>query len=195
MSAELTKSVLVVDDEVGMRLALQASLQRQGWQVETAAGASEALRKFEEKRFPLVVTDVRMPDGDGFHLMRSVRMSAPGTAVIILTAFGNVPDAVQAMRGGACDYLTKPISFEQLQGAVTRVMKQAQLPAQTGSPSTIEIVGSSHLLMRTLGRDRHAARTAADVLIEAESGTGKEVLARFIHESSDRRSQPFVAVN
>ena len=81
MSSELNRSVLVVDDEAGMRLALQASFQRDGWTVETASGVSEAISKFEQKRFPLVVTDVCMPDGDGFHVMRSVRSSAPETAV------------------------------------------------------------------------------------------------------------------
>jgi len=194
MSCEPNRSVLVVDDEMGMRLALQANFQRQGWQVETAAGALEALRKFGQKRCPLVVTDVRMPDGDGFHLMRSVRLTAPETAVIILTAFGNVPDAVQAMRSGACDYLSKPISFEQLQSSVSRVMQHRHVPAPSND-STVAVIGSSSALLQTLDRARHAARTSADVLIEAESGTGKEVLARFIHENSERRDQPFVAVN
>ena len=158
MNIEPNRSVLVVDDEVGMRLALQANFQRQGWQVETAAGAAEALQKFGQKRFPLVVTDVRMPDGDGFHVMRSVRILAPETAVIILTAFGNVPDAVQAMRSGACDYLTKPISFEQLQAAVTRVMQHTQVSAQMGD-STVAVIGSSPALLQILDRARHAART------------------------------------
>ena len=173
MSSELNRSVLVVDDEAGMRLALQASFQRDGWSVETASGVSEALNKLEQKRFPLVVTDVCMPDGDGFDVMRSVRSSAPETAVIVLTAFGNVPDAVQAMRGGACDYLTKPISFEQLQGAVKRVMQQTPSLREAKSNRTT-IIGSSALLLRSLERARHAARTNADILIEAESGTGKE---------------------
>jgi DNA-binding NtrC family response regulator len=195
MNGEPNRSVLVVDDEIGMRLALQASFQRSGWQVETAGGAAEAIRKFERKAFPLVVTDVRMPDGDGFHVMRTVRQSAPGTAVIVLTAFGSVPDAVQAMRGGACDYLTKPVSFEQLQGAVERVMKQSQPALPVDLRGTVQIVGSSQLLLRALERARHAARTNADVLIEAESGTGKEILARYIHENSERRDKPFIAVN
>jgi len=205
MNATTNRSVLVVDDEAAMRLALQVNFQKQGWEVETAGGATEAIQKFQQKRFPLVVTDVRMPDGDGFNLMRSVRMSAPETAVIILTAFGTVPDAVQAMRGGACDYLSKPISFEQLQGAVTRVMGQredAQREAGSGQHRLAGrqdpgqgIIGSSPVLMRTLERARHAARTSADVLIEAESGTGKELLARYIHEASDRQERPFIAVN
>jgi DNA-binding NtrC family response regulator len=194
MSSVLNRSVLVVDDEAAMRLALQASFQREGWLVETACGVAEALHKFEQKRFPLVVTDVCMPDGDGFHVMRNVRASSPETAVIVLTAFGNVPDAVQAMRGGACDYLMKPISFEQLQSAVNRVMQHTQ-SATAEHPGKTRIIGASHALMRSLERARNAARTNADILIEAESGTGKEILARYIHEGSARRDQPFVAVN
>jgi len=193
--SESVNSVLVVDDEPGMRMALKANFQREGWHVETAAGASEALRKFDTGHFPLVVTDVRMPDGDGLQVMRTVRNSSPSTAVIVLTAFGNVPEAVQAIRGGACDYLTKPISFEQLQSAVKRVMRQAgDTSPEMGIPVG-SIVGNSPALLKALDRARHAAKTNADVLIEAESGTGKELLARFIHDSSARHSKPFVAVN
>lgn len=97
------QSVLVVDDEPGMRAALVANFERNGWQVESASGAAEALRKFGAARVPLVVTDVRMPDGDGMHVMRSVRQASPSTAVILLTAFGTVPEAVLAMQNGACD--------------------------------------------------------------------------------------------
>ena len=189
-----TRSVLVVDDEPGMRLALKANFEEAGWQVETASGPPEAMRKFEQTRFPLVVTDVRMPDGDGLELMRSVRASDSSTAVIVLTAFGTVAEAVTAMQGGACDYLMKPFSFEQLQSTVSRVM---QNPGTTAVRKGVraEIVGNSPALTRALDRARLAAQTSADVLIEAESGTGKELLARFIHESSDRREKAFIAVN
>ena len=98
------------------------------------------------------------------------------------------------MRGGACDYLTKPISFEQLQGAVKRLMQQTPSLQEAKSNRTT-IIGSSALLLRSLERARHAARTNADILIEAESGTGKESLARYVHEASARRDKPFVAVN
>ncbi|MFZ3266978.1 MAG: sigma-54 dependent transcriptional regulator [Terriglobales bacterium] len=191
-------SVLVVDDEPGMRMALQASFQRVGWRVETASGSSEALRKFTASAFPLVVTDVRMPDGDGLNLMRQVRHSRPSTAVILLTAFGSVPEAVKAIQGGACDYLTKPVSFEQLQSTVTRVMRQAARPTDGRTRPTRQadaIVGNSSALRQVLDRARHAARTNADVLIEAESGTGKELLARFIHDASSRSGKPFIAIN
>ena len=121
MTTVTTKSLLVVDDEPGMRMALKTNFERAGWLVNVASGSTEALRKLEFQRFPLVITDVRMPDGDGIQLMRSLRASSPATAVIVLTAFGNVPEAVEAMRGGACDYLTKPISFDQLQAKESAV--------------------------------------------------------------------------
>jgi DNA-binding NtrC family response regulator len=188
------RSVLVVDDEPGIRMALQANFQSEGWLVETANGANEAIRKFEQKRFPLVVTDIRMPDGDGLDLLRRVKASDATTAVILLTAFGTVAEAVKAMRGGACDYLTKPFSFEQLQSTASRLMKGQEAP-KVSTSARAAIIGDSPALLRMLDRARLAARNNADVLIEAESGTGKELLARYIHECSDRCEKPFVAVN
>jgi DNA-binding NtrC family response regulator len=189
-----SKSVLVVDDEPGMRMALKANFEREGWLVETAAGATEAARKCGQTSFPLMVTDVCMPDGDGLELMRRVRAADSSTAVIVLTAFGTVAQAVQAMQNGACDYLTKPFSFEQLQSTVERVMRNSG-DTQTSKSTRTEIVGQSVALMRVLDRARLAAQTDADILVEAESGTGKELLARYIHETSRRREKPFIAIN
>ncbi len=189
------RSVLVVDDEPGMRMALKANFERDGWLVETAAGTSEAVRKCGHSRFPLVVTDVCMPDGDGLEFMRRVRATDASTAVIVLTAFGTVAQAVEAMQNGACDYLTKPFSFEQLQSSVERVMRHSGEKQESSTALRTEIVGHSPALMRVLDRARLAAQTDADILVEAESGTGKELLARYIHETSLRRQKPFVAVN
>jgi DNA-binding NtrC family response regulator len=188
-------SVLIVDDEPGIRTALRASFLRHGWRVDTAACVREAVRNLEGKEFDLVVTDIRMPDGTGMEVLRSVRQLSPGTAVILLTAFGSVPDAVSAMRDGALDYLTKPISFEQLQITAAQVMHRARQLAVVEPAPAGDIVGRSPLLLRAIQRARAAASTGADVLIEAESGTGKELLARFIHDTSDRCRKPFVAVN
>src|SRR5690349_7026248 len=105
----MSERVLVVDDEIGMRTALEASLKRAGWQVECAAGTCEAIRKFEATRHGLVITDMRMPDGDGLEVIRRVRDLVPTTPVILLTAYGSIPEAVQAMKTGACDYLVKPV--------------------------------------------------------------------------------------
>jgi len=187
------KSVLVVDDEPGIRMALKTNFQNAGWNVETASGATEAIRKYGQTKFPLVVTDVRMPDGNGLEVMRSVRASGASTAVILLTAFGTVSEAVQAMQGGACDYLVKPFSFDQLQSAVERVMHNTEAP--TTKTAKTEIVGNSLALVHALDRARLAAQTDADVLVEAESGTGKELLARFVHETSSRREKPLIAIN
>jgi len=185
--------VLVVDDEAAMRAGLEANFRRQGWKVTTAGGASEALERFRLAPCPLVVTDMRMPDGDGLRVMQGVRALAPETAVIFLTAFANVPEAVNAMREGACDYLIKPISFEQLKQSAARVMDTR---LSTGAePNIGDFIGSSMITQRLIERARQVARTDADILMEAESGTGKELLARLVHRSSPRGQRPFVAVN
>jgi DNA-binding NtrC family response regulator len=185
--------VLVVDDESAMRAALEANFRRQGWKVMTAGGTREALERFRVAPCPLVVTDMRMPDGDGLRVMQGVRDLAPDTAVIFLTAFANVPEAVIAMREGACDYLVKPVSFDQLKESAARVMG-ARL-CRASAPNGGEFIGSSPLTQRLIERARQVARTDADILMEAESGTGKELLARFVHRSSPRSQRPFVAVN
>ena len=194
--------VLVVDDDSGMRAGLETRFLRRNWRVETAASAAEALEKFRRSLHPLVVTDIRMPgpDGrgeDGLAVLRAARTLAPSTAVILLTAFASVPDAVTAMKDGACDYLVKPVSFEQLEQAAERILKQARLQSETLSDiaKEKELAGHAPLWLRALDRARQAAASEADVLMEAESGTGKELVARLIHRLSARRDRPFVAVN
>ncbi|MDQ2926138.1 MAG: sigma-54 dependent transcriptional regulator [Acidobacteriota bacterium] len=215
LSKSQPHSVLVVDDEPGVRTALQANFLRHGWNVQTASGIRDAAAAIERGSFDLVVSDIRMRDGDGFEVMTLVRKDSPSTAVILLTAFGSVPEAVKSMRGGAFDYLTKPVSFDQLQATAARVMQRAVAIdagcpmsgfSDMGSASSFTstapvetvnsgIIGRSPLLLQTLHRARAAASTGADVLVEAESGTGKELIARFIHDASDRADKPFVAVN
>ena len=196
MTSEETLSVMVVDDEPGIRTALRANFLRHGWRVETASCVREAVRGVEGREFDLVVTDMRMPDGSGMEVMRAARKASPETAVILLTAYGSVPDAVTAMRDGALDYLTKPIPFDRLQATAAQVVHRAkQMPNAESLTVNGDIVGNAPALLRTLQRARAAASTGADVLIEAESGTGKELLARFVHDSSDRNAKPFVAVN
>jgi DNA-binding NtrC family response regulator len=196
MTSEETLSVMVVDDEPGIRTALRANFLRHGWHVETASCVREAVRGVEGREFDLVVTDMRMPDGSGMEVMRAARKASPETAVILLTAYGSVPDAVTAMRDGALDYLTKPIPFDRLQATAAQVVHRAkQMPPEESINVNGDIVGHAPALLRALQRARAAASTGADVLIEAESGTGKELLARFVHESSDRSGKPFVAVN
>jgi DNA-binding NtrC family response regulator len=185
------RAVLIVDDEAGMRTALEINFRRRGWQVETAGGKTEAIVRFRQRRHPLVVSDVRMPDGDGMEVIRAMREISAHTPVILLTAYGSVPGAVQAMKSGAYEYVTKPIAFEQLLNTAERALARE---FSAGHQSD-EIIGSSPELRRSLEQAQRAADSDADILIEAESGTGKELLARRIHNLSARRSRPFVAVS
>lgn len=193
--------VLVVDDEAAMRTALEANFRRDGWTVATAAGAAEAIAKFRGAPCPLVVTDMRMPDGDGLSVLQGVREIAPETAVVFLTAFGSIPEAVLTMKEGACDYLVKPISFDTLKQAAHRVLENSRQQesgdddCEASEQPNDQFTGSSPAFRRLLERAKQAAASEADILIEAESGTGKELLARFIHRSSPRRGRTLVAVN
>jgi len=195
MSRDEALSVMVVDDEPGIRTALRANFLRYGWTVDTASGVREAIQHAEQRQYDLVVTDIRMPDGSGMEVMCAVRSASPATGVILLTAYGSVPDAVTAMRDGALDYLTKPIPFDRLQATAAQVVSRAKQLPVAETTGNGDIVGHSPLLLRSLQRARAAASAGADVLIEAESGTGKELLARFIHDSSERHNKPFIAVN
>jgi DNA-binding NtrC family response regulator len=185
------KRLLIADDDAGMRAALEARFQRRGWLVDVAVNGTEALQKFRAGAHSLVITDVRMPGRDGFELMREVQTSSARTAVILLTAYGCVPDAVEAMRNGACDYLVKPVCFEKLELAVEQVLRRA---GDFGK-GTESLIGHSPAWEQALDRARQAAATDADILIEAESGTGKELIARLIHRLSRRKTGPFVALN
>ena len=187
------KDVLIVDDEPAMRAALEANFHRRGWRVRAAAGVGEALLKFRREPSRLVVTDMRMPDGDGLQVMQAVRTCAPETQVILLTAYGSVPDAVQAIREGACDYLQKPVAFEDLEAVAERFIEAH--PERPGSDTPFEGVCVSSAFQRVIAQAGKVAQTDADVLIQAESGTGKELLARLIHNASPRSRGPFIAVN
>jgi DNA-binding NtrC family response regulator len=186
-------NVLIVDDEAAMRAALEANFRRRGWRVQTASGVEDAVLKFRATPAKLVVTDMRMPDGDGLQVMQGVRTCVPQTPVILLTAYGSVPDAVQAIKEGACDYLQKPVSFDQLEAAAHRFLPTAGEDGKSGE--AFAGVGRSAAFRMVVERAKRVAQTDADILIEAESGTGKELLARVIHQSGRRAGKPFVAVN
>jgi two-component system response regulator FlrC len=183
--------VLVVDDDVQMQAALGAAVRRKGLDVETASNGLEALRKVQTTTYAAVLTDLRMPGMDGLELLDQLRRTNPGLPVIVLSAFGTVPDAVQALKSGAVNFLMKPFSHE----ALDAVLHSLDAPGPAPSMAPSEIITANAEMVSFLQRAASVAQTRATILIQAESGTGKEMLARWIHRSSACAGGPFVAVN
>jgi DNA-binding NtrC family response regulator len=188
----MEEELLVVDDEPQMLIAINETLRRSGYSITTAGSGIEALRRLKEKYYQLVITDMRMPEVSGIDLLRKVKNLTPQTPVILLTAYGTIQNAVDAMRDGAYDYLLKPFSSESLESIVRRALDSAPKRSEKTSHA---IITQDPKFSRTLEQASQAAASTATVLIEAESGTGKELLARMIHLKSPRCSGPFVAVN
>jgi DNA-binding NtrC family response regulator len=180
--------VLVVDDEAQMRKALHAVLKRKGFDVVLAESGEDALSKFSGSGFGAVVSDVRMTGMTGIDLLRSIKKVNPSVPVIMMTAYGTIESAIEAMREGAEDYVLKPFSSEVIESA----LQKALAPAHSGGRG---IVTACREILDMLEVAKSIAPTPATVLITGESGTGKELLARFIHDASDRRDNPFVSVN
>jgi DNA-binding NtrC family response regulator len=188
----MEEELLVVDDEPQMLIAVNETLRRSGYSVTTAGSGMEAIRRLKEKYYQLVITDMRMPELSGLDLLRKVKSMAPQTPVILLTAYGTVGNAVDAMRDGAYDYLLKPFSSESLESVVRRALDSVPKKQEKVSH---EIITQDQKFSQTLEQASQAAASCATVLIEAESGTGKELLARMIHLKSPRSAGSFVAVN
>ena len=184
--------LLVVDDDIQMLSALEAALVSRGHKVETATNGIDAVSKLKKQMPQAIITDLRMPAMDGLELLAHVRRNEPDLPVVLLSAYGSVPTAVEAIRNGATDFLVKPFSQEALDAVLERLPKKAPV---NRAPRTTEIVTESPAMKKPLDEAFQAARTDATVLVQAESGTGKELLARWIHESSHRNKGPFVAVN
>jgi two-component system NtrC family response regulator len=198
-----TDSILVVDDDSSVRRVVQMQLAEAGYAVRQAASGSEALRMLAEAPPKLVITDLRMPDLDGIELFRRIVENEIQTTVIMITAFGSIETAVQAMRLGAYDYITKPIDYEALLLAVHRAMERQNLIEEVRNLRSAldrrygfeSIIGRSKGLLRVLEMAARVAQHDSTVLIQGETGTGKELLARAIHYNSRRKSQAFVTIN
>jgi two-component system response regulator HydG len=195
--------ILVVDDEQRQRETLAGVLQGWGHEVRQAPDAETAQEMVRGEPFDLVLTDLRMPGLSGVDLLRRCRELRPDIAVVVMTAYGSIEGAVEAMRDGASDFLTKPIDLDQLEIIVRRALGVGRLMRENrelrrrlqqetqGRP----MLGGSEIMQELLSRAARAAETDATVLIRGESGTGKELLARTVHDLSPRRESPFVAVN
>jgi DNA-binding NtrC family response regulator len=191
------RPILVVDDEESMRLALSEALSRSGHSVDCVSNGYDALAKINTAPVKLVITDVRMPKMDGLEVLQEIKKISPQTPVIVITAYGAVQNAVDAMRRGATDYILKPFSFEDLGAAVKRALtnggRQAAVAKDENKPRAIVTQDAQMLKCIALGKS--VALSRSTVLILGESGTGKELFAKYIHQNSECRDKLFVAVN
>ncbi len=192
--------LLIVDDERNIRAGLAAFFESLGYEARAAASAREARALMDEGAFDLVLTDYRMAEVNGLELLAEIKRRRPETQVILMTAYATVENAVAAMKAGAFDYVTKPFSLDQLQPIVERALQIQRLQAENRAlRNAIDeaplLESRSAAMVRLLDIARQAAASEATILLAGESGTGKNVLARQIHQWSPRRERPFVVVN
>jgi two-component system response regulator HydG len=197
-----TPTVLVVDDEASIVEALEKVLTKEGLIVRTAASGQQALEILRAQPVQVMITDLRMPGMTGDDLLKAAKALTPEVEVIMMTAYGTIENAVEAMKLGAYDFIAKPLKRAAIVAAVRKaldkhalVAENRQLRAQLAAVTKRPIVGNSQMLRATLEIARQAAASSATVLLLGESGTGKELLARYIHEHSRRAARPFVGTN
>jgi two-component system NtrC family response regulator len=195
--------ILVVDDDESLRRVLEYNLAQEGYAVATADSGEAALALFEKNRFDLVVTDIKMPGMDGMDLLRRVKEVSPDTQVIVITAFGTIEMAVEAMKAGAFEYISKPFNRDELKLTVRKALRFRSLETEnvrlkrevTRKFGFENIVGDSPQMQKVFRLIEKVADSDASVLITGESGTGKELVAKAIHYRSPRADKPFVALN
>ncbi|HZI20578.1 MAG TPA: sigma-54 dependent transcriptional regulator [Pyrinomonadaceae bacterium] len=195
--------ILLVEDKESLRRVLRLTLEAAGYAVAEAEDAREAAQALAREPFRLVLTDLRMPHGSGLDVLRAAKAADPDLPVVLMTAYGSIDEAVQAMKDGAHDFLQKPVDSNHLLLLVGRALEQARLRTENvllreewskryGFP---RIVGESDAIKRSVAETQRVAQTDTTVLLLGESGTGKELFARAVHHLSPRRAGPFVAIN
>ena len=196
-------TILIIDDEKNIREGLSAALELDGYSVKLAANGAEGLALIEKGDIDLVITDLRMPGISGEEVLAKVRGESPGIPVIVLTGHGSIDTAVDAMRNGAYDFLTKPLSLDRLSLIVKRALagreleiRHSSLQQELDAKASFEsIIGKSAEMQRIFQMVRKAADSKASVLITGESGTGKELIANALHNLSPRKNHPFIKVH
>ncbi|WP_054181181.1 sigma-54-dependent response regulator transcription factor ZraR [Trabulsiella odontotermitis] len=191
-------SILVVDDDISHCTILQALLRGWGYDVVLSYNGRQALEQVRERIFDLVLCDIRMAEMDGIETLKEIKAYNPAIPILIMTAFSSVETAVEAIKSGALDYLTKPLDFDRLEETIAGALAHTHQPSVTSSPvSAVQsgMVGQSPAMQTLLNEIALVAPSDATVLICGESGTGKELVARALHASSGRRDKPLVIFN
>ena len=194
--------ILIVDDELVIRDGLRRVLEGKGYQAFTSASGYEAIERLQEENFHVVITDLKMPGMDGLEVLKAIRILQPEVPVIIITGYSTVDTAVEAMKSGAFDYISKPFTPEHITEKVERALEQRAVMLEKVRPDMVWtedgldlFIGESEAMQRVYHRIRQVAPTDSTVLVTGESGTGKELVARAIHRISPRRKKPFIAVD
>ena len=199
--------LLVVDDEPDLRTLYELALLREGYDIETAACVEEAWALLQAARFDAVITDMRLPDGNGLELLRRLEQAGRPEKTLVITAYGSAENAVLALKAGAFDYLTKPVDLRQFRSVVASALGRVPTPPRAAVTAVAAAVpappvaalqrlsGGSAVMGQVRELVTKVARGMAPVLVHGESGTGKELVARAVHQVSHRAAQPFVAVN
>ena len=199
----MQQNILIIDDDASLRRILEYNLLEAGYAVTAVASGEEGLRTLQAERYSLVITDMKMPGIDGMGVLTGVKELSPETLVIIITAFGTIDIAVEAMKSGAYDYITKPFNRDGLRLTVAKALAFSAITAENRDlrhelADRVDfraIVGNSPVMAKIFQVIDKVAPTEATVLITGESGTGKELVARSIHAKSSRNNAPFIAVN
>lgn len=197
------EKILIVDDEKSMRDVLAIMLKRAGYAVTEAGDGEEAIGLVQKDIYDLVITDLKMPKADGLEVLKAVKEHSPGTVVLMITAFASPESAVEAMKRGAFDYLTKPFQVDEAQLIIRNALERRRLSNENtllkrelaGQATFSQLIGQSESMQRVFEMIKKVADSRSNVLICGESGTGKELVARAIHYHSSRSQFPFVAVN
>jgi two-component system response regulator PilR (NtrC family) len=194
-NAMRTRKALIVDDEPDIRELLSITLGRMSLAVDAAGDYASAVRKLSGEVYDLVLTDMRLPDGDGLDLVEWIQSHRPGVPVAVITAHGNVEAAVRALKLGAFDFISKPLDLGALRRLITATLKLGTDVEETGRRATLTLIGTSKPMQQLREMIAKVARSQAPVHISGDSGTGKELVARLIHDSGPRHDGPFVPVN
>jgi len=194
------KQILIADDELNLRRVLRAQLERDGYDVHAVENGASALETLREHHVDVVICDLRMPKVNGMELLKHVVQHHPGVPVIMITAHGTVDTAVEALKLGAYDFITKPFEKTEFRSVIAKAVRTSELTRQdveahVGGPGRYRLIGQSPAMLEVYGVIEKVADTPSTVLITGESGTGKELIAKALHENSSRSDQPFIRVN